>query len=40
MVEVSMTSVFCVGGTFAIIGAVAFLSVLTVDHGQAALTTW
>ncbi|WP_436901296.1 MFS transporter [Halovenus halobia] len=40
MVEVSMASVFYVGGTFALTGVVAFLAVLTVDHGRAALTTW
>ncbi len=40
MVEVSMASVFYVGGSFAITGVVAFLGVLTVDHGRAALTTW
>jgi MFS family permease len=40
MVEVSMASVFYVGGTFALTGVVAFLGVLAFDHGRAALTTW
>ncbi|WP_050032844.1 MFS transporter [Halorubrum halophilum] len=40
MVEVSMASVFYVGGAFAITGVVAFLAVLAHDHGRAALTAW
>ncbi|MUW14392.1 MFS transporter [Halorubrum sp. CBA1125] len=40
MVEVSMASVFYVGGAFAIVGVLAFLAVLANNHGRAALTTW
>jgi MFS family permease len=40
MVEVSMAAVFYVGGAFALTGVVAFVGVLTIDHGRAALTTW
>ena len=40
MVEVSMASVFYVGGAFAITGVVAFLGILVRDHGKAALTAW
>ena len=40
MVEVSMGSVFLVGGGFAITGALAFLAILLYDHGRSALTTW
>ncbi|KOX95962.1 MFS transporter [Halorubrum sp. ASP1] len=40
MVEVSMGSVFYVGGAFAITGVVAFLGILAADHGRAALTAW
>ncbi|WP_096393446.1 MFS transporter [Halorubrum trapanicum] len=40
MVEVSMGSVFYVGGAFAITGVIAFLGVLASDHGRAALTAW
>ncbi|MFC5277897.1 MFS transporter [Halorubrum rubrum] len=40
MVEVSMASVFLVGGAFAITGVLAFLALLARDHGRAALTTW
>ena len=40
MVEVSMASVFYVGGAFAVTGVLAFLGVLARDHGRAALTAW
>ncbi|MGM0447702.1 MAG: MFS transporter [Methanobacteriota archaeon] len=40
MVEVSMASVFYVGGAFAVTGVLAFLAVLAHDHGRAALTAW
>ncbi|TKX75201.1 MFS transporter [Halorubrum sp. GN11_10-6_MGM] len=40
MVEVSMASVFYVGGAFAVTGVLAFLAVLLNDHGRAALTAW
>jgi MFS family permease len=40
MVEVSMASVFYVGGAFAVTGVLAFLGVLARDHGRRALTTW
>ncbi|WP_418284811.1 MFS transporter [Halorubrum sp. DTA46] len=40
MVEVSMDSVFYVGGAFAITGVLAFLAILARDHGRAALTAW
>jgi hypothetical protein len=40
MIEVSMGSVFYVGGAFALAGALAFLGVLVHDHGRAALSAW
>lgn len=40
MVEVSMASVFYVGGAFAITGVMTFLAILAHDHGRDALTTW
>ncbi|WP_123622422.1 MFS transporter [Halorubrum sp. CSM-61] len=40
MVEVSMASVFYVGGAFAITGVLAFLAILAHDHGHAALSAW
>jgi MFS family permease len=40
MVEVSMASVFYVGGAFAITGVLAFFAILVRDHGRAALTAW
>jgi MFS family permease len=40
MVEVSMASVFYVGGAFAVTGVLAFLGVLANDHGRSALTAW
>jgi len=40
MVEVSMASVFYVGGAFAITGVLAFLGILVRDHGRSALTAW
>ncbi|MEF8806731.1 MFS transporter [Natronomonas sp.] len=40
MVEVSMASVFVVGGAFAITGALAFLGILAYDYGRNALTAW
>lgn len=40
MIEVSMASVFYVGGAFAITGVLAFLAILVSDHGRGALTTW
>ena len=40
MVEVSMGSVFLVGGGFAVTGALAFLAILLYDHGWQALTAW
>jgi len=40
MVEVSMASVFYVGGAFALTGVLAFLSILVYDHGQEALRAW
>ena len=40
MVEVSMASVFYVGGAFAITGVLAFLAILARDHGRSALTAW
>ncbi|QAU12118.1 MFS transporter [Halorubrum sp. BOL3-1] len=40
MVEVSMASVFYVGGAFAVTGVLAFLAILANDHGRAALTAW
>ncbi len=40
MVEVSMDSVFYVGGAFAITGVLAFLAILLNDYGRRALTAW
>jgi MFS family permease len=40
MVEVSMASVFYVGGAFALTGAGVFLTILVFTHGVNALTTW
>ncbi len=40
MVEVSMASVFYVGGAFALTGALTFLAILVADHGRRALTAW
>ncbi|MFB6234925.1 MAG: MFS transporter [Halopenitus sp.] len=40
MVEVSMASVFFVGGAFAITGALSFLAILVRDYGKEALTAW
>jgi MFS family permease len=40
MVEVSMASVFYVGGAFALTGAGAFVAILLSAHGTRALTTW
>jgi MFS family permease len=40
MVEVSMASVFYVGGAFAITGVLTFLGILVSDHGRQALTKW
>ena len=40
MVEVSMASVFYVGGAFALTGAGAFLAILLTVHGRSALTAW
>ncbi len=40
MVEVSMASVFYVGGTFALTGALTFLAILVAGHGRRALTAW
>lgn len=40
MVEVSMASVFYLGGAFAITGAVTFLVILVWFHGYRALTEW
>jgi len=40
MIEVSMASVFYVGGAFALTGAGVFLAVLLAAHGRKALTTW
>ena len=40
MVEVSMASVFYVGGAFALTGVLAFLGILVYDHGRSALGTW
>ena len=34
MVEVSMASVFYVGGAFPVTGVLAFLAVLAYDHGR------
>ena len=40
MVEVSMASVFYVGGAFAITGVLAFGAILASHHGRGALTEW
>ena len=40
MVEVSMASVFYVGGAFALAGVGTFLAILAWFHGAAALTEW
>ena len=40
MTDVSMASVFYVGGAFAITGAVTFLLILVRSHGRRALTEW
>jgi MFS family permease len=40
MVEVSMGSVFYVGGAFALTGVLAFFVILVYDHGRGALRTW
>jgi MFS family permease len=40
MVEVSMASVFYVGGAFALTGAGVFLAILLTAHGTKALTAW
>ena len=40
MVEVSMVSVFYVGGAFALTGAGVFVAILLTAHGRRALTTW
>ncbi|WP_290810242.1 MFS transporter [Halovivax sp.] len=40
MVEVSMASVFTLGGAFALTGAATFLAILVTVHGSRALTTW
>ncbi len=40
MVEVSMGSVFYVGGAFAITGAIAFVAILVRYHGRHALDAW
>ncbi|WP_254862222.1 MFS transporter [Halovivax gelatinilyticus] len=40
MVEVGMSSVFFLGGAFALTGALTFLAVLLWFHGPRALTTW
>ena len=40
MVEVSMASVFYVGGAFALTGVGAFLAILAHDHGRRALSAW
>jgi len=40
MVEVSMASVFYVGGAFALTGAGLFLLILFATHGRSALTAW
>ena len=40
MVDVSMDSVFVVGGAFALSGALTFLAILTYFNGREALTTW
>jgi hypothetical protein len=40
MAQVSMASVFYLGGVAALSGVVVFLGVLSYDHGRAALTAW
>jgi len=40
MIEVSMASVFYVGGAFAITGALLFLMILATHHGRNALSAW
>jgi MFS family permease len=40
MVEVSMSSVFYVGGAFALTGAGVFVTILLLTHGMKALTAW
>jgi len=40
MVEVSMASVFYIGGAFALTGAGLFLMILLTTHGTRALTAW
>ena len=40
MVEVSMASVFYIGGAFALTGVLTFLAILTRDHGRTALAAW
>jgi len=40
MTEVSMASVFYVGGAFAITGVGAFLAILVWLHGRRALAEW
>jgi MFS family permease len=40
MVDVSMDSVFVVGGAFALSGALTFLAILTYFNGREALTAW
>ncbi|MFC7059297.1 MFS transporter [Halovenus salina] len=40
MVEVSMASVFYVGGAFALTGVGAFFAILFATHGRNALTAW
>ena len=40
MVEVSMASVFYVGGAFALTGVGVFLAILLTAHGRQALTAW
>jgi hypothetical protein len=40
MTQVSMASVFYVGGLAAFTGVAAFVGLLTRSHGRAALTSW
>ncbi|GAB6877805.1 tetracycline resistance MFS efflux pump [Halorubrum gandharaense] len=40
MIEVSMASVFYVGGGFALLGVAMFLAILVRDHGRRALAAW
>ncbi|WP_442909362.1 MFS transporter [Halovenus sp. HT40] len=40
MVEVSMASVFYIGGAFALTGAGVFVTILLLTHGMRALTAW